>query len=135
MPDKFSREVRSHIMASIKQKNTKIELLVFRHLRRKKIYFQKHYKRVIGTPDVALPRKKIAIFVDGNFWHGYRYPTWKKRLTSGYWRKKIERNRERDKRTFSILRKLGWKVLRVWEHELNNDFNSTMNKIIMFLEQ
>lgn len=133
MTDKFPKEVRSRIMASIKQKNTKIEIIVFRELRRKGIYFQKHYKKVPGTPDIALPRKKIAIFIDGDFWHGYRYPAWKKRLTSGYWTKKIERNRERDRKTFSYLRRKGWKVLRVWEHELSKNFENAISKIVAFL--
>lgn len=135
MPDKFSKEVRSQIMASIKQKNTKIEILVFRELRKRGIYFQKHHKKIIGTPDVALPRKKIAIFIDGDFWHGFRYPIWKNRLSSKYWRKKIERNRERDKQTFLTLRKQGWKVLRVWEHELSKNFDNTISKIVTFLDR
>jgi len=135
MADKFSKDVRSHIMAAIRQKNTKPELKVFKELRKRRVYFQKHYKKVVGTPDIALPRKKIAIFIDGDFWHGFRYPLWKSRLPSKFWKNKIERNRLRDKETFSILRTKGWKTLRVWEHQVNNDFDKTMQKITNLLKQ
>lgn len=122
-------------MAAIRQKNTKPELMVFRELRKRGVYFQKHYKRVVGTPDIALPSKKVAVFIDGDFWHGFRYPLWKNRLPSEFWKKKIERNRTRDKKTFSILRAKGWKTLRVWEHQLDNDFDKVMGKIISLLKQ
>ena len=67
MPDKFLKEKRSLIMSKIRSKNTKIEVNVFRELRKRGIYFQKHYKGTIGNPDIALPRKKKAIFIDGDF--------------------------------------------------------------------
>ena len=117
-------------MSKIRSEGTSIEKIVFRELRKKGIYFQRHYKRVMGTPDVALPSKKIAIFIDGDFWHGFRYPLWKKRLTSEFWTKKIERNRARDKKTFAYLRRNGWKVKRVWEHQLQNNFDEAINDII-----
>lgn len=132
--DKFGPEVRSRIMAAIKQKNTKVELLVFRELRKRKIYFQTHYRGITGTPDVCLPQKKVAVFIDGDFWHGYRYNVWKKRLNSPYWRAKIERNIARDKRTFNKLRRNGWKVKRVWEHQLLKNFELTMETIVEFLK-
>lgn len=131
--DKFSPEVRSRIMASIKQKNTSPEKLVFSALRKQGVYFQKHYRRVIGSPDIAIPKKKIAIFIDGDFWHGYRFPLWKHRLHSEYWVSKIQRNRARDIKTFYTLRRKGWKVLRVWEHEILKDHEKAVDKIIRFL--
>ncbi|RZD19594.1 MAG: hypothetical protein EVG15_00760 [Candidatus Acididesulfobacter diazotrophicus] len=73
MMDKFTKEKRSEIMSNIRSQNTKVEILVFRELRKRKIYFQKHYKKAIGNPDIALPRKKKAVFIDGDFWHGYQF--------------------------------------------------------------
>ena len=105
-------------MSRIRSKNTGIETLVFRELRARGIYFQKHYGRVVGTPDVAIPKRKVAVFVDGDFWHGFRYPAWKRKLSSKFWRNKIERNRRRDRRNFAKLRRDGWRVMRVWEHQL-----------------
>lgn len=96
MTDVFSKQKRSEIMSLIRSKNTAIELNVFRFLRRNSIYFQKNYKRAMGSPDVALPRKKKAVFIDGDFWHG-------------------------------------WKVLRVWEHDLKKKEKETMEKIRQFL--
>jgi len=121
-------------MSKIRSKNTKVELLIFRELRRKKIYFQKHYKRASGSPDIALPRKKIAVFIDGDFWHGYRFSKNKKRLPRKYWRSKIEGNITRDKKNRAKLRREGWKVLRIWEHEVIKNHDKAFNKIVMILK-
>jgi DNA mismatch endonuclease (patch repair protein) len=135
MPDKFPPEVRSRIMAAIKSKNTKLELIVFRELRRRKVYFQRHHKATPGKPDVCLPKRKIAVFIDGDFWHGYGYSRKTTKLSSPYWVAKIERNRARDRRNFRRLRGAGWKVMRVWEHQLNRDFIRQMDRIEEFLKK
>lgn len=114
-------------MSKIRSKNTKAEVLVFKELRKRGIYFQKHYKRAPGSPDIALPRKKIAIFIDGDFWHGYRFSREKSRLPKKYWRAKIEGNIKRDKKNRLLLRKAGWKVLRVWEHEVEENFQEILD--------
>lgn len=120
-------------MSKIRSKNTKAELIVFRGLRKRKIYFQKHCKRVIGFPDIALPRKKIAIFIDGDFWHGRNFAKDRNRLPRKYWREKIETNIIRDKKNREKLRKQGWKVLRVWEREVSKRPTEAIEKIIGFL--
>ena len=86
-----------------------------------------------GNPDIALPRKKIAVFVDGDFWHGWKINKIKKRLPSVYWRKKIETNVKRDVKNRSELRKMGWKILRVWQHDIEKKRDETFNKIIRFI--
>lgn len=121
-------------MKAVKSKNTGIELLVFSELKKNSVRFTKHYKNVPGRPDVAIPRKKIAIFIDGDFWHGYRYPAWKEKISSDYWKRKIERNRSRDRRTFSKLRRMDWKVLRVWEHQLEKNRAACIEKIISIVQ-
>jgi DNA mismatch endonuclease, patch repair protein len=135
MPDRFSKEKRSEIMSRINSKNTKAEIMVFRELRKRGIYFQKHYKRIKGNPDIALPRKKKAVFIDGDFWHGYDYDKLISRLPKGYWKEKIIRNVERDKKYTLSLKNKGWQVLRVWEHEVKKDFYNTMDKIVNFLSE
>ena len=135
MADKFNKETRSKIMAAIRSTNTSPERAVFTELRKQNVYFQRHYRKVLGTPDIAVPSRKLAVFIDGDFWHGFRYPAWKGRLKNSFWRKKIERNRKRDRLYHGKLRKMGWKVLRVWEHQLKNDFTETIDKIIFFLDQ
>lgn len=118
MADIFTKEKRSEVMSRIRPKGTKPEMKVFRFLRKERIYFQKHYKRVAGSPDVAVPSRKIAVFIDGDFWHGYQFAKWRDKLPKVYWQDKIAANIRRDRRTFAALRKNGWKVMRVWEHEL-----------------
>lgn len=135
MADRVSKEVRSRIMSRIRGKGTSLEKFVFRELRKRKIHFQPNYRRARGTPDVALPKWKIAIFLDGDFWHGYRYPTWRHKIPQQFWRDKIERNRARDRKTFAHLRKKGWRVLRVWEHEVKNRPEETIRKIVKFINE
>ncbi|MBA3047162.1 very short patch repair endonuclease [Patescibacteria group bacterium] len=133
MADVFTPKKRSEIMSKIRSKNTKAEILVFKELRKRKIYFQKHYKRAIGNPDIALPRKKKAVFIDGDFWHGYRFSKQKKRLPKKYWQEKIGSNIKRDRRIRAKLKREGWRVLRVWEHEVLKKFEASIEKIIEFL--
>ena len=133
MADVFTPDKRREVMASIKSKNSKAELTVFRYLRSKKIYFQKHYKRAVGTPDLALPRKKRAVFVDGDFWHGRRIDEMiQKNGFDNYWTMKILRNIERDKTQRSALRRSGWSVLNVWESDINR--KRTRSEVLASIE-
>ncbi len=131
--DVFTKKKRSEIMSNIRSKNTKVEILVFRELRRRGIYFQKHYNKALGKPDIALPRKKIAVFIDGDFWHGYRLSKVKSRLPKKYWQEKIENNIKRDRTNRMKLKKAGWKVIRIWEHDIIKFPKTTIDKIIKFL--
>jgi len=133
MPDIFSPAKRSDIMSRIRSKNTSLELRVFSDLRRLGFRFQKHYSKVPGKPDVAWPSKKVVVFIDGDFWHGWRYAKRKKKLTL-FWRNKIENNMRRDQRNFRKLRRMGWRVVRVWEHQLAKDREKAMNKILEMLK-
>ncbi|MFW5885314.1 MAG: very short patch repair endonuclease [Patescibacteria group bacterium] len=131
--DVFSKKKRSEIMSNIRSKNTSAEKMVFRELRRRKIYFQKHYKKAPGNPDIALPRKKKAVFIDGDFWHGYNFEETKKRLPKKYWVGKIENNILRDKKNTNTLKEEGWQVLRIWEHEIKKDFTKSIKRITQFI--
>ena len=135
MADMFTKQKRSEIMSLIRAKNTGIEKKVFSHLRRNKVYFQQHYSKVPGKPDVALPKKKIAVFIDGDFWHGYKFQQWMHRIPKQYWREKIAANMARDAKNRRALRRQGWKVMRVWGHELAKRPNATLAKIQRFLEE
>lgn len=134
MTDKFSKEKRSEIMSKIRSTDTKIELLVFKELRKRKIYFQKYYNKIIGNPDIAFPRKKKAIFIDGDFWHGNNYEKLKERLPKEYWAEKIEKNVKRDLYNTTKLMEQGWKVLRLWESDIYSNLNNAIEKIIYFLK-
>lgn len=125
-------------MANVKSKNSKVELLVFKFLRKKGIYFQKHYRKAPGSPDIALPGKKRAVFIDGDFWHGRTI----KRVIANrgiddFWTAKVMRNIERDKKHMMLLKAARWKVLRVWESDLTRKGTQevTLEKIKIFLTQ
>jgi DNA mismatch endonuclease (patch repair protein) len=122
-------------MSRIRSHNTKAELIIFRGLRKKGIYFQKHYKKIIGSPDIALPRKKKAVFIDGDFWHGKDFAKLKRRLPKKYWLSKIEGNMKRDKKNRAKLRREGWGVLRVWESKIGKNPQKSIDLIESFLKK
>jgi DNA mismatch endonuclease (patch repair protein) len=119
MADRITKEQRSRVMAAIRGKHTGPEKTMRNLLRAAKIRYTTYAKGLPGTPDIVLKGHKIAVFVDGDFWHGYRFPAWRAKLTP-FWKDKIETNIRRDRRNFQRLRRGGWKVIRVWEHELEN---------------
>jgi DNA mismatch endonuclease (patch repair protein) len=129
----ITKEQRSYIMSRIRSTNTAIERKVFAYLRKEGIHFQRHYKRALGNPDIALPRKKRAVFIDGDFWHGWKFAETKHRLPAQYWHAKIEGNILRDKARRRLLRKSGWQVLRIWEHQLKENEQTALMRIKEFL--
>ena len=121
-------------MSKIRSKNTKVEKLLFKELRKKGIYFQKHYKGPFGNIDIALPKKKRAVFIDGGFWHGYDFKTLKKQLSKDFWLPKIEGNMRRDRISRGRLKRAGWKILKIWEHNIEKDFEKYFLRIVEFLK-
>ena len=133
MVDVFTKEKRSWVMSRIKGKGTKIEKLFERELRKNKIKFKK-YPKILkkGNPDFLI--WKVAIFIDGCFWHGcpkhYRSPKSKK----GYWIPKIEDNMKRDIEVNKNLRKMGYKVVRFWEHDARRNPDKLVNRVRKYVE-
>lgn len=137
MTDQYSQAKRSEIMSRVKAKNSAAELIVFSELKKRNIYFQKHYKNAPGTPDIALPRKKKAVFIDGDFWHGRTFEKlMEKDSLNDYWVQKLVKNMDRDKKQQEQLAIQGWKVLRVWESDIKRKKtqNGEIRKIIKFLK-
>ena len=128
MADIFTPEKRSWVMSRIRGSNTKIDLRMKQMLADTGYKFEMH-PEMYGNPDFAHRRKKIAIFCDGDFWHGYRYGQ-KKRLAKKFWRDKIENNMRRDKRYSRKLRRDGWSVLRLWEHDIEKNPEKCRRKIL-----
>lgn len=116
-------------MSKIHSKNTKLEVNFRKNVWNKGLQYRLHYN-ISGKPDFVFVSKKIAVFIDGCFWHKcpkhFRQP--KSRL--GYWVVKINKNSERDKETTLKLKKEGWKVLRFWEHEINDNLDVCIKKIL-----
>jgi DNA mismatch endonuclease Vsr len=119
MPDFLTKKQRSERMALIKSKNTKPELKMASILRKAKIRFRRHRKKIMGNPDFHIVGTKVLLFVDGKFWHGKNFENWGHKLKP-FWREKIIRNMARDKDVKKTLQGDGWKVVRVWEDEVCN---------------
>ncbi|MCC6501031.1 MAG: DNA mismatch endonuclease Vsr [Anaerolineales bacterium] len=130
MADTFSKEKRSEIMAAIHSKNThSTERRLRAGLVSARISgWRMNAKDLAGRPDFVFDKKKIVIFVDGCFWHGCKCKRLSKTHKS-FWKNKIETNISRDKRASRILRKQGWKVVRIKEHELKASVSKTMGKV------
>ncbi len=129
--DRHSSKQRSFNMSRVKAKNTKPELIVFNKLEELNIPFEKHYL-VTGKPDVAFPDKKIAVFIDGEFWHGRHFIKEKERY-SDFWIKKISDNIKRDKRSRRLLKNAGWKVIRIWDKDLKKNKDKEITKLMKFI--
>lgn len=131
MPDNITAEQRQRCMSRNNgKKDTSIEVLVRSALHKRGLRFRKHVKELPGKPDIVFTRVKVAVFIDGDFWHGYGFSKWKDRLSSDYWRGKISKNRARDVRNHLVLRSQGWRVIRVWEHSIKKDFDRVIERII-----
>jgi len=126
MADIFTPEKRSWVMSRIRSKDTKIEKKTASMLRKNKIRYRKHPK-LFGSPDFVV-EKKVLVFCDGDFWHGYLYSK-KKKLPKKFWRDKIERNMSRDKTVTRKLRADGWSVVRLWEHDIEKNPGSCLRRI------
>jgi len=118
MPDNLSKAQRSYCMSRVKSRDTAPEKTVCRLLHKEGLRFRQHVATLPGRPDIVFAAQRLAVFIDGDFWHGYRFPTWSSSL-SEFWRTKIEGNRRRDARNFRRLRSAGWRVLRVWQHQID----------------
>lgn len=115
-------------MAAIKSKNSKIELTLRRALWSKGLRYYTHYN-VTGKPDIVFSKKKLAIFVDSHFWHGYDWKNLKKKLKNEFWFNKISTNIKRDAKVNKVLKSEGWTVMRFWEHEIKDNLESCVNDV------
>lgn len=115
--DVMTAEQRSACMARIRGKDTGPERFVLRLFDEAGIVAETHARDLPGRPDVVLRERRIAIFVDGDFWHGWRFPVWRHKLAP-FWETKIAANRARDGRNHARLRRAGWQVVRIWEHQI-----------------
>lgn len=134
MTDTRTPEQRKRIMAAVKSRNTGPEVEL-----RKALYgrglrgWRCNYKRASGHPDIAWPARRVAVFVDGAFWHGH--PSRHKPGRSGeYWDRKIEQNVARDRRVDRELRDSGWEVLRIWDFEIRKDIKGVVARVVNALE-
>ena len=126
MADIFSRKKRSWVMSRIRSRDTGIEKKTAQLLRKNKIHYRR-FPKLFGSPDFVV-EKKVMVFCDGDFWHGYRYDK-KKKPPKKFWRDKIERNMQRDRKVTRRLRADGWPVVRLWEHDIERNPGSCLRRI------
>lgn len=126
--DTISKRLRSKVMSAVKGKGNKSTELAFRKiLRANKITGWRRHYSILGKPDFCWPRRKVAVFIDGCLWHGCprfdRFP----KSNKAFWRDKVEQNKKRDKFVTRRLKSEGWRVLRIWECQI--DSSSILRRI------
>ncbi|GIP38444.1 very short patch repair endonuclease [Paenibacillus sp. J31TS4] len=135
MADIHSKEHRRKNMQAVRSKATKIELQVSKALWHHGVRLRKNVKDLFGKPDFALKKYKIVIFIDSCFWHGCEEHRSIPKTNEEFWMAKINRNKERDNEVDQYYFKEDWNLLRIWEHDLKNDFDYTIQKIIDFIDK
>ncbi|HOW67446.1 MAG TPA: very short patch repair endonuclease [Candidatus Paceibacterota bacterium] len=121
MADVLTKKKRSQVMAAVRSTgNRTTELKLVRILRAHKITGWRRHQLLPGKPDFVFQRRRLAIFVDGCFWHGCPRHLRMPHGNRSYWKRKIERNIRRDHETTRLLKEAGWRVLRIWEHTLRS---------------
>lgn len=127
MTDVFTKAKRSEVMARIRgASNRNTELRLIATFRAQSIIGWRRHRPVFGKPDFVFPTQKLAVFVDGCFWHGCPRHGTKPKSNVTYWWKKISANKARDRLVTRTLRARGWRVLRIWEHELTKKNESRL---------
>ena len=135
--DKLTPEQRRKNMRAVKNKDSEIELLLRRELWSRGIRYRKNVNRIIGKPDIAFIGKKVAVFCDSEFWHGFDWDVKKHEIKSrqDFWIPKIERTIQRDKEVNQNLQEQGWTVLRFWGKDIKRDPAACADLIVKVLKE
>lgn len=128
MPDTFSPIERSEIMRRVKGTNTSLEMKVRSALHRRGLRYRLNYP-LLGKPDLVFVRARLAVFIDSCFWHGCPLHVRMPSSNQKYWQAKIGRNVERDAKTNAAYKEMSWRIMRIWEHELKEDFDACINRV------
>jgi len=135
--DTHTVEQRHKNMQAVKSKDTAIELLLRKELWSRGIRYRKNVKSIIGKPDIAFIKKKVAVFCDSEFWHGFDWEHKKSDIKSNrdFWIPKIEKNIARDKEVNDALAADGWIVLRFWGQQIKKDVKACADLIVAALKE
>ena len=134
--DVLTKDQRRKNMQHIRSNNTKSEMMLRKALWHKGVRYRKNYKKLPGKPDIVITKYRIAVFVDGDFWHARgheEHPGEQIQSNKVFWTKKLKRNVERDKEVNQTLLELGWLVLRYWDSDVNNNCDACVKDIMQYL--
>ena len=133
----YTTPERSELMAKIRSENTRPEIMLRKALWAVGLRFRVHNKKLPGRPDISNQRLKLAVFVDGEFWHGYQWQEKKQQIKSNraFWIPKIERNMQRDEEVNWQLRQLGFTVFRFWEREVKKELGACVKRVLDYVEE
>src|SRR3989338_3768662 len=126
--DTISKDNRSLVMQQVRSKNTKFERAVVVALKKLDKSFRQH-ANLTGKPDIISRKKKVVVFLDSCFWHGCRWHCRIPKSRRDYWVPKIQLNKDREKIVNRVLKKEGWLVVRIWEHQFEKDFDKSIRKL------
>ena len=129
--DNHTPEQRRKNMRAVKNKDSQIELLLRKELWSRGLRYRKNCKGIVGKPDIAFIGKRVAVFCDSEFWHGYDWENKKHEIKSRkeFWIPKIERNMQRDEEVTAALEQQGWTVLRFWGNEIKKNTKACADQI------
>lgn len=136
MADDLTPEQRRKNMQAIRSKDTAIELMLRKALWKRGVRYRKNYKKLIGKPDIAITKYKIAVFCDSDYWHGYDWEHRNQRIKSNreYWIPKIERNMARDREVTAALQEEGWTVIRFWEWQIKKHLDECVEEVLRAID-
>jgi DNA mismatch endonuclease (patch repair protein) len=130
MPDVFTKAKRSQVMSRIRGRGNKdTELALMKLLRRHRVTGWRRNQNVFGKPDFIFRQVRLALFVDGCFWHGCPRHCTTPASNRAFWKKKLAANKARDRHVSHTLRKTGWRVIRIWEHDLTRRSEACIRRI------
>ena len=131
MADIVDKATRSKMMATIRGKNTRIEIEIRKRLWAKGLRYRLHFASLPGKPDIVLPKFHAVIFINGCFWHGHNCPLFRLPKTRpDFWEKKITSNKENDKKSLEALGRQSWKSLTVWECAIRGKSDAILVQVI-----
>ena len=133
--DNLTKAQRSRTMSRVRSKDSKAEIIFRKALWHLGFRYRKNYRKLPGTPDIVLTRQKIAIFIDGDFWHARGHETNPGEQIASrkkYWKQKLTRNVERDKEANDSLTQEGWLGLRFWESEIKKDLEKCVENVMEY---
>ena len=130
--DRITPEQRSKVMSSIRAKS-RLEDKVAHELFKRGLRYRRNNRKLLGTPDISIQKYKVVIFIDSCFWHSCPIHGNRPKTNTEYWEKKMDRNIDKAKEVNAYYEAHGWHIMRVWEHELKEDYEGTIGRIEAFI--